>query len=227
MARTRNAEAHAVRRDTFVDAALRLMYSKGYEQLSVQDLLDETGASKGAFYHYFGSKQDLLEAIIERITDGALAAVAPITSDPNRTAVEKLTGLFSGISGWKTERRDLMLAVMEVWMSDDNIVVRDKFRASLTVKLGGLLAQIVAEGKADGSFDVDDPAMSAGVLIAIILGANETASRLFLDSQRGIAGIEDAKRLAHANEQAFERVLGAPRGSFNYIDDRTLEVWFG
>ena len=55
--------AHAVRRDEFVDAAQRLIQSPGYEQMSVQDVLDELGASKGAFYHYFDSKEALLEAV--------------------------------------------------------------------------------------------------------------------------------------------------------------------
>ena len=51
MARTLNLEAHAVRRDCFVDAAQRLIQVRGYEQLSIQDVLDEAHASKGAFYH--------------------------------------------------------------------------------------------------------------------------------------------------------------------------------
>ena len=46
MARTVDAAAHAVRRETFVDAAQRLMQAKGYEQMSIQDVLDEVGASQ-------------------------------------------------------------------------------------------------------------------------------------------------------------------------------------
>jgi len=52
-----------------LDVAQRLVNTKGYEQMTIQDLLDELQISKGAFYHYFGSKQALLEAIIERIVD--------------------------------------------------------------------------------------------------------------------------------------------------------------
>ena len=73
MARTVDTEAHAVRREAFVDAALRLMQAKGYEQMSVQDVLDELGASRGAFYHYFDSKTALLEAAVTRVVDAALA----------------------------------------------------------------------------------------------------------------------------------------------------------
>ena len=52
MARTRDTESHTVRRDAFVDAAQRIMATKGYEALSVQEVIDAVDASKGAFYHY-------------------------------------------------------------------------------------------------------------------------------------------------------------------------------
>src|SRR5665647_2543286 len=58
---------HAVRRGEILDVAQRLVYSKGYEQMTVQDILDGLQISKGAFYHYFGSKPALLEALIERM----------------------------------------------------------------------------------------------------------------------------------------------------------------
>jgi AcrR family transcriptional regulator len=53
---------HRQRRDTFLDAAQRLVQTKGYERMTVQDVLDDVGTSKGAFYHYSDSKQALLEA---------------------------------------------------------------------------------------------------------------------------------------------------------------------
>ena len=227
MARTLDVDAHAVRRDTFVEAAQRLIQTRGYEQLSIADLLVETGASKGAFYHYFDSKEALLEAVIERITDAALAAVSPITGATDCTAIEKLVGLFSGIAGWKNARKELMLAILDVWLSDDNIVVRERFRSSVGGRLGPLLTRIIAQGKAEGSFDVDDPATTAGVLLALIAGSGEAASRLFLERQRGAATIEDARTLMATYQQSLERILAAPRGSLPYIDEHTVQIWFG
>jgi AcrR family transcriptional regulator len=227
MARTVNVEAHADRRDTFVDAGLRLMQSKGYRLMSIQDVLDETESSKGAFYHYFDSKGALLEAMIDRITDTALATVEPAINEPNMTAVDKLVGLFSGIAGWKNARRDLLVALLEVWMSDDNIVVREKIRHSLGPRLGPLLTRIVAQGKGEGQFDVDDPASTATLILAMITASSEAASRLFLDCQSGQATIEDARKLIRTYQEAMERILAAPRGSLTYVDEETIQIWFG
>src|SRR5262245_58568880 len=53
----RVVKEHAVRRGEILDVAQRLVYTSGYEQMTIQDMLDELQISKGAFYHYFSSKQ--------------------------------------------------------------------------------------------------------------------------------------------------------------------------
>ena len=64
MARTVKAEAVAAKRKEILDAAQRLVFTKGYEQMSVQDILDEIRISSGAFHHYFDSRRALLEALV-------------------------------------------------------------------------------------------------------------------------------------------------------------------
>jgi AcrR family transcriptional regulator len=80
-----------VRRVAFVDAAARLIQTKGFERMSVQDLLDAPGASRGAFYHYFDSKVELLAAVVERMVEDGMAAVRPVLADPGLSPGEKLT----------------------------------------------------------------------------------------------------------------------------------------
>src|SRR5256886_17475551 len=96
MARTVNATRHMVRRDAFLDVAQRLVQAKGYEAMSIQDVLDELEASKGAFYHYFDSKQALLEAGVERFAGQALAGVAAAPEDPQPAAPRQLERFFAG-----------------------------------------------------------------------------------------------------------------------------------
>ena len=45
-----------VRRNEILDVAQQFFYTKGYEQTSVHDIIDQIGIAKGTFYHYFGSK---------------------------------------------------------------------------------------------------------------------------------------------------------------------------
>ncbi|MGZ6298920.1 MAG: TetR/AcrR family transcriptional regulator [Candidatus Limnocylindria bacterium] len=226
MARTVDTVAYAVRRDAFVDVAQRLIQEKGYEQASVQDILDELGASRGAFYHYFDSKEALLEAVIERMEDGALAMLAPVVTAPDLSAIEKLRGVFGNLASWKAARKELMVGLLRSWLADDNAIVREKFRQGLVPLLTPLLADIVRQGVAEGTFKADSPDQVARVLVSLVQGANETAVQLFVARQAGTITFEDVTQTLEAYARAFERLLEAPCGSFPMMDEATLRFWF-
>ncbi|MGB6371054.1 MAG: TetR/AcrR family transcriptional regulator, partial [Atribacterota bacterium] len=50
------------RRTEFLDTAQELFFTKGYEQTAVETIIKKMGLSKGTFYYYFKSKEDLLDA---------------------------------------------------------------------------------------------------------------------------------------------------------------------
>ena len=226
MARTLNLAVHTVRREAFVDAAMRLMLTKGYERMSIQDLLDDVAASRGAFYHYFDSKQALLEAVIERMVDQALGAVEPVVDDRSLSAGAKLQQVFSTIGRWKTERKPLMLALLEVWMSDHNAVVREKLRRRMVGRTSEMLTPIIQQGIDEGTFQADSATYTARVFVMLLLGFQDVAIELFFDRQAGRIELADVEAAFANYTQAFERVLGAPRGSIDLIDQAVLRAWF-
>jgi AcrR family transcriptional regulator len=222
-----NAEARAIRREAFVEVALRLIQSKGYEQMSVQDVLDELAASRGAFYHYFESKIALLEAVVDRVVEVALAAVTPVVTDPELPALEKLERLFTGIAGWKAERKELMLALIEVWCSDDNAIVREKLRRSTVIALVPLLAEIIKQGRAEGLMSADSPEGAARAVVSLLQGAQDLALELFLARREGTISFEVVGPSLGAYTQAVERILGVAPGLLSLMDEATLRLWFG
>ena len=227
MARTRDPEVHALRRDEFVDVALQLMQTKGWDATSIQDVLTETGASKGAFYHYFSSKAGLLDAVIERITEAATASLHPEIDDPALTSIERLQLVFGGIARWKGERTELLLAVIQAWSADDNAIVREKFRKGVVRRMTPLLASIVTQGQAEGRFGGLDPDGVGRVFIALVLGANETATELYFERQAGTITFDVVETRMAAYQQAFERMLELPAGSLALVDREALIQWFG
>jgi AcrR family transcriptional regulator len=224
--RTVDPTAHRLRRETFVDAAQQLITERGYDQLSITDVLSATGASRGALYHYFGSKGDLLEAVVDRMVRTVLTQLEPMVDDPSLPAEEKLARLFAGIGHWKTERKDLLLALLSTWYSDENIVVRDKFRHDVVRRLTPIFARIVEQGNAEGSFRAGSPMHSAEVLIALLLGLNERAGRLYLDFHAHRISRDDVETSIAAYVDAFERILGVSPGTLVMVDQPTLDAWF-
>jgi AcrR family transcriptional regulator len=195
--------------------------------MSIQDVLDAAGASRGAFYHYFDSKEDLLEAVIERMADAALATIEPMVADPDLSAIDKFEGVFHGLAQFKAERKDLVLAMLDVWLSDHNAVVRERFRRSVMVRLRPLLARIIRQGRDEARFTVSQPEEAARVVVALIHGANETAVDLFVARQSGEITVDDVERRLSVYSEALERILGGSPGSLPLTDRATLELWYG
>lgn len=130
MARKIKEGERAARIDEILDAAQALIQTKGYEQMTIQDLLDALGISKGAFYYYFDSKQALLEALVERMVEQVMAVLRPLVDDERLPALAKLEAVFRTAAGWKDERRDLLAELTRVWYADENVLVRDKLERS-------------------------------------------------------------------------------------------------
>ncbi|MDO8971527.1 MAG: TetR/AcrR family transcriptional regulator, partial [Saprospiraceae bacterium] len=128
MARVVKEQEYAARRNEILDVAARLVYTQGYEQMSIQNILDELKISKGAFYHYFPSKQILLEAMIERTHREVIAILTPIVQDPDLPALDKFNAFLNTITNWKNARKAMLLSLMRVLYSDDNVIVREKQR---------------------------------------------------------------------------------------------------
>ena len=85
------------RRQALLDTAERLFYARGYEQTSVQDILDELHFSKGGFYHHFESKLALLEAICEERARASCDAARAAVESCSGPAPEKLNAFFQRV----------------------------------------------------------------------------------------------------------------------------------
>lgn len=226
MARTLDPEAHAVKREAFLDAAQRLIMQKGYDGTSVRDVLQQVSTSKGAFYHYFDSKGSLLNGVVERMVDAALLSVQPVVDDPDLPALDKLSALFAGIASWKTARKELLLALIEVWLSDDNALVREKFRRMVVERLTPVMATIIRQGQTEGVFTVSAPDHAARVFVSFLLSLNQSTTEIFLARQAGAITLLEVRRALDAQVEAIERVLGAPPGSLTLVDESVIHEWF-
>lgn len=225
MSRSVNVAEQTLRRDAFIDVAQRLIETKAYEHMSIQDVLDGVGSSRGAFYHYLDSKQQLLDAVVTRIGDAAIASLEPTVNNPSLTALAKLQQVFAGIAGWKAERRELVLGIAEIWLSDDNALVREKLRQRLMQDLAPVLASIIAQGKREGVFAVTSSDDAALVLVSLMFAANLLATGLFIARRSNRVTLEEVERLLGAYAEAYERVLGVKAGSLR-IDGELIRLWY-
>lgn len=230
MARIVKEEAYSARRNEILAAAQRLVYTKGYEQMTIQDILDDRQISKGAFYHYFDSKGAVLEALVERMaTEEVLPLVLPIVQDPHLSAIEKLERYFDTGLRWKTAQKTFMLELLRVWLADENAIVRQKL-TSMTLKQGTpLITDIIRQGVREGTFDTAYPDQVSHVIIYILLALSDTILELFIADEAELdpARIEGTvTAYICALRETVERVLGTPHGTLKLVDPEALKQWF-
>ncbi|MFG1710748.1 TetR/AcrR family transcriptional regulator [Nonomuraea sp. M3C6] len=226
MARTVNAAAYARRRDEFLDAAQRLIESKGYEQMSIQDVLDEVGTSRGAFYHYFGSKQELLRAVVERFGKAVAALLEPIVEDPGLSATGKLRGVLAELMARKDQRREVLVSTLRVWYSDGNARVRQGVRMGIIDQLTHLLRPILGQGMDEGVFVIPDPEAIIRVLATLIQDLNDDLADQFFALEDRDVDMTVVERTVAGYMWAVERILGVPHGSAVLADMKMSRAWF-
>ncbi len=227
MARIVKEEEYTARRNEILDAAQRMIYTKGFEQMTIQDILDELKISKGAFYHYFNSKQALLEAIIERLMDEAKRLLIPIVEDPELSALDKLRRYFSDAIRWKAAQKDYLLALLNVWYDDNNAIVRQKMFVEMTKLVGPMFALIIRQGVQEGTLATHFPDRAGEIIFGIFQDLSYTfANQFILAHELKYVDLQGVESLFAAYNDAIERILGAPAGSLPLMDPAIMKEWF-
>jgi AcrR family transcriptional regulator len=222
----RIVKEHAVRRNEILDAAQRLVNTKGYEQMTIQDILDALQISKGAFYHYFDSKQALLEAVIQRVQEEVEQLLLPIVHDPHLRALDKLQRTFATLVRWKTAQKAFFLALLRIWYTDDNAIVRQKMRAAAVKRVAPLLTVIIRQGIQEGVLATSYPDQMGAVVLSLVQDLGDTLGGLLLSFEPKRDELPRIESTVAAYTDALERVLGAPRASLQLVDTETLSEWF-
>jgi AcrR family transcriptional regulator len=228
MARIVKEEEYLARRNEILDVAIKLVYTKGYEKMTIQDILDQLQMSKGAFYHYFDSKADVLEGLVERmVVEQVEPLLRAAVQDPHLPALEKLQRYFDTAVRWKTSEKALMLQLARVWYSDENALARQKMMALLIKHVTPLFTGIINQGAREGTFTVAYPEYACQVIINLVQPLGDTFVQMILSEEAMQEhAVQKAETLVAAYNDAMERILGAPKGSIHLMDSEALKEWF-
>ena len=215
MARQVKPDEYAARRRAILDTALRLMHDKGYERMTIQDVLTELQMSKGALYHYFDSKQALLDGIVDSMGKTGSAALGTVVGDPDLGAIEKLHAYFQMSTAWKTEHVTEVTTTMRLWRHENNALLRQKMSQESMRLTAPLLEAIIRQGRREGVFDTGHPHEAAIIIAGMGLHlADALIDTIDEDGTEALdASGSRARSVVAAYTDAFERILGAPSGS--------------
>ncbi len=204
MART--VKAPEERREEIVETADRLFRQHGYANCSVEMIIREIGVAKGTYYYYFKSKQDILEAIVERTLGRIVDMAKGVADDPSLSAMQKMQALLENSQIGDGDS----LEVAEMLHLPENRELHELTNVQTVLQLSPFLAQIVEQGIAEGVFDVDRPLETIQFLF--------TGAQFLTDG--GLFGFSPAEVRSRrlVTQTIIEKTLGAEPGSFGFMN---------
>ena len=192
------------RRQEIITVAERLFFVNGYAKTKITDIIKEMGMSKGIFYYYFESKEEVLDAIIQSVIDRDIAAATAIAADPALNAHEKVFRII--VSHHETITQSHRSFVKQIHDVEDPEIGFKTMRLTV-LQLLPILVEVAEQGIREGALHIEYPHETVEFLLAA-----HTFQFFF-----------GAPIKTEKNKQAYlrmlENALGAERGSFGYLGD--------
>jgi AcrR family transcriptional regulator len=222
----RIVKAADVRRGEILSAAYQLFVRLGYEATTVNALIDELGISKGAFYHHFSSKEEVLQALARRMAEEMYARLEPLVSGKNLSPVEKLNAMFGMGTQFKREHAPMVHALADIYCREENLRLRARINAESIAVIGPLFARVLDQGSQDGSFAVVDPAETARLIIHLGTFLHDAFGEAWKHAASDLPGaVALFGRRVDAYARALERILGLLPGTVALIDSDTIRLF--
>ena len=192
-----------IRRSEIIDIAEELFLKSGYNETAVSDIVKRVGVSQGTFYYYFKSKEDILNAIIERYIDDIKVGVKAIAAKDDINAIEKIMAFFGFLNNMDQGKEKLI----DYFHEDQNVHLHARFEKNVPSNIIPPFCQMIEEGVQEDFFDTKYPEMAA----LSIIGTTFAISHWMYDKEDRAGS---TKNILDAIFDLIERILGAEPGIF-------------
>ena len=193
----------AERKNEILDAAEELFAARGYEETSTGDILDLVGIARGTLYYHFRSKEEILDALIGRISQTLIARAGKAAEDKSVPVVERIVRTIASLN-LETGESSIGHEVLEQVHKPQNALMHQKMQQSLLDGVVPVISSLVEEGNTEGIFHTDYPRETTEMLVLY--------SSIAFDSRFGLTPEQMTCRI-----QAFihntEKLLGVESGS--------------
>ncbi len=193
----------AERRAEIVKTARELFLTKDYDKTTMQDFMNHLGIAKGTIYHYFKSKEELLEAVVEDIVNQYIEEMNLLIRETSGNALQKIQALIA--AGSKAEAP----VALEKLHERGNEAMHTRLLVATLMKLAPMYAKFIQQGCEEGIFRTLFPLECAEFLL--------TAVQFLTDMGICPWKQEDLIRRTRAFPTLIEQLLQAPPGSFKFM----------
>ncbi|TLQ15748.1 TetR/AcrR family transcriptional regulator [Lactococcus raffinolactis] len=196
---------HDERLTEILDAAEKLFATKSYDLTTVNDILEVVGIGKGTFYHYFKSKEEVMEAVLDRLTALIVEKIVIVADDSTLSAHDKMKQMLLYLNIDDEDNR----TIIEELNNPSNAKMHEKSMYKINETVSPILAKVVEEGIAEGVYQTDYPLETIEGLIIL--------SHYMVDTAMPLLDFDRIVSRARALVRMIELSLGAQAGSFAFL----------
>jgi len=180
MARIRKDEEYNTKRTEIIQASLKILLEEGYDKFGVNHLLRVMDMSKGAFFHYFKSKNDLLEGVLEFLSQPIIDNMISIMENPNISAIEKFSRLYQDTASIKVAYGEGLEMLSQALYMECNKPVLNNVIDRTIKACQPIYEAVIKEGNIAGVFDVKYVHGTAYHILAMTVRLNQAIAEYML-----------------------------------------------
>jgi AcrR family transcriptional regulator len=216
-----------IRRAEILDRASAMFVQRGYDNASLNDIIAEAGVSKGAFYHWFPSKDALITALAKRSADDQCAAVELAVAQCGGNGLHRLNALLQ--AGFDVKMRTgtpEQLAAMVSLLRPENSHLYGRIVAVGEDLMRPVLARVISDGVREGIFKTFDADGVADLIQGLAARINSNIVQV-ADATDELARSQAVEVLAsrlRLHGLAVDRILELSDGSVAVLDRAQVEA---
>lgn len=149
--------------EKILSVSLRLFNEKGYEKTTIQDIVNELGMSKGAIYHHFKSKEEIVDAISRNCYHNN-QDISNILHDASQTGLQKLQAILMAQMN-DDLKKEVDVLSLDMWKNPKIFMMGMKENLDVNARL---VEGLLEEGNRDGSIHTSNPRFTSQVLMLLM-----------------------------------------------------------
>ena len=155
------------KREQILDAMQELMGSSNAQAISVSDIAQKAGIGKGSIYYYFSSKNDIIDAVVERSYSRVLDAGKELAASSHMDAFKKMELIYHACLDSSTELRR-QEAIGTFNEQQESAFIHQKFARIIITRLKPILTDIIRQGMEEGTIHCEYPEETAQIVLTVL-----------------------------------------------------------
>lgn len=192
------------KRELILNALQELLYEGTAGTASVQDIATKAGIAKGGLYYYFKSKEEVLDALVERQYSNVIETCRTKLAAVDAPALEKIKLLLYFYRSTEVDR-----AIDVALHEPQNAAIHQKSMAFILQQLSPIVGEILQQGVEEKIFTCDQPEQIAEILLSPIIFLLDPGLFTWTD--------QEVQLKLKALAQMLEASLQAPINSFAFL----------